>query len=356
MPVSRVARVHRSLARRTPALVLTAYLAAVAAPGLGCRANRTALIHSPHLSMPLPAALLGLTLLTSGLSVDPNQLRAVIRRPRMFLVGVTANVVVPLVLLVGLSPLIMILLDGTEAQSVLAGLTLVAAMPVGGTAAAWTASQRGNTALGVGLVLGSVAVSPLTIPLGLSVGSLLALGDYADDLSRLTTASGGATAVLSALVPCLLGIAVRMLLRERIDPALPAVRLITLLDIVLLAYVNASGTLGRLLAAGDADFLLAVTGSAAVMCLGSFALGWLLSRGVRSSRADAIALTYATGLNNASMGAVLGSAGLRDHPLVLAPVLTVSVLQMLTAGLFARLLDRPAKPARSECRLPPDHR
>jgi bile acid:Na+ symporter, BASS family len=342
--VDRVGTLHRVLQRGTPALVLTAYAAAVVLPGPGDAAQHAVLFRTRQAACTAPAAILALTLFTAGVSVDLGKLARVARRPAMFLVGVVANVLVPLLILSALSTAVARMRDFHEAQSIIAGLALVAAMPVGGTAAAWTAHHRGNTALGVGLLVGSIAVSPLTIPIGLSVGSTLTLGDYADDLGKLTAAGGGLPALATTLAPCLLGLTLRFTLRGRLDPALPVLRLITLVDIVLLAYVNGAGVLRRLLMAADLDFLLTVFAAAAVMCVGSFALGWLIARCARSSNADALALSYATGLDNASMGAVLGNAGLREHPLVLAPVLAVSLIQMLTASVFGRLINRRTQP------------
>ena len=337
-PGSRVSAVHAALQRGMPVLILTAYAAAVAVPGPGDAAQHVVLFRTGQAAWKAPAVILALTLFTAGAGVDLGKLVGVARRPAVFVLGVAANTAVPLLLLAALSSVVGCLRDFPEAQSIIAGLTLVAAMPVGGTAAAWTAYHRGNTALGVGLLVGSIAVSPLTIPIGLSVGSALTLGDYADDLGRLTAAGSGPSALTTALAPCALGIAVRLARRRQVERALPLLRLFTLIDIVSLAYVNGAGVLRALLLAADLDFLLAVFASAAVLCVGSFALGWYLARCARSSDADALALSYATGLDNASMGAVLGSLGLREHPLVLAPVLAVSLIQMLTASCFGRLI------------------
>ena len=74
-----------------------------------------------------------------------------------------------------------------ETKRLLAGPATVAAMPVGGMAAAWTA-KGGDPALGVGTWPDRWPRAG-DVPAGLAVGRLTTFGDLADDLDRTTSFS-----------------------------------------------------------------------------------------------------------------------------------------------------------------------
>ncbi|MEU9099936.1 hypothetical protein [Streptomyces sp. NPDC048361] len=76
------------------------------------------------------------------------------------------------------------------------------------------------------------------------------------------------------------------------------------------------------------------------MCAASFAIGWALAKVLRAAHGDTVALTFATGMNNSSAGAVLASTQLPTHPQVLLPVLAYSLLQKTGAGLTDSLFAR----------------
>jgi BASS family bile acid:Na+ symporter len=109
----------------------------------------------------LPMVMLAFLLLNAGLGVETSRLKVLLRAPRVLLVGLAANLLVPVAFILGVSLLLRVWHNPDEAQIILIGLALVAAMPIAGSSTAWTQNANGDLALGLGLVLASTFLSPL---------------------------------------------------------------------------------------------------------------------------------------------------------------------------------------------------
>ncbi|MEU7046159.1 bile acid:sodium symporter [Streptomyces varsoviensis] len=210
--------------------------------------------------------------------------------------------------------------DPGEAEGLVVGLMLVLAMPIAGGAASWGQNAGGNIPLVVAMVTGSTLLGPLTVPLGMHLGGQL-VGPYGagalDDTAKvdlIARTGAGTFALVSVVLPCLAGIAVRTLLGEAgTVRALPAVKAVNLVNVLLLCYLNAAGVLGQALAHPDPDLLTAALGLSGTVCCLTFACGRLLSRWTRCDQPDRISLTFATGMNN-SRAAAVPAAGLVLQP------------------------------------------
>ncbi|WP_460304661.1 bile acid:sodium symporter family protein [Actinocorallia aurea] len=297
----------------------------------------------------VPMVLLAVMLLTAGLGVRVRDLSGVMRRPLRPASGVVANALLPVVLL----PVAALLLrgwhDAAEAECLMVGLLLVLAMPIAGGAASWGQLAGGSVPLVVAMIVVSTLLSPLTVPWGLTVTAALigpeGVGGL-DDTARLDTLAGtagaGAFAVAVIVVPCLAGIVIRAGLGERrAARAVPVMKLVNVVNILLLCYLNAAGALGEALARPDPDLLvLAVIVSGTVCCL-SFLIGRSMARWTRSAHPDGISLAFAAGMNNTSAAAVLAAGSFAHRPQVLLPILAYSLLQKITAGLVATTRSAP---------------
>ncbi|MFF7195992.1 sodium-dependent transporter [Streptomyces sp. NPDC008079] len=329
-----LARVQRSLTW----LMALAYAVATVAPaaGLWLRHLRWSVprgVGVPAAALSPPSALLAFVLFTAALQVPVRRLPALARRPGALMTGTAVNAAVPLLVLPLLAGLLRFSPDTDGGSGLLTGIALVGAMPVAGGATVWGGRAGGNHALVVGIVLASTLLSPLTTPLTLSMAAVFAHGHYAHDLGRMAGASSGAFALAGVVTPCLAGLlAQRMTSRERRDRALPGLKLAALLASLLLTYANACGALGGQLRHPQVAFIAASVGVAALACLAALAVGWGLARGLRSDRADTVAITLASGMNNSSASAVLAATHLPAHPQVLMPVLAYSIVQKFGAG------------------------
>ncbi|MGI5335998.1 bile acid:sodium symporter family protein [Streptomyces sp. CA-181903] len=321
-------------------LMLACYVLAGVLPAPG-EALRAAALPAPVGSgeLTVPMVLLAVMLFNAGLGVRLAELRVVVRRPVRLVFGVAVNALLPLLVLPLVALALRVWPDQAEAEGLVVGLMLVLAMPIAGGAASWGQNAGGNVPLVVAMVIGSTLLSPLTVPLGMHVaGGLVGPGGAGalDDTTKvdvIARTGAGVFTLVSVVLPCLLGVLVRMLLgEERVRRVLPAVKAVNLVNILLLCYINAAGALGQALAHPDPDLLvLALVLSGAVCCLAFYCGRWL-SCWTRCDRPDGISLTFATGMNNSSAAAVLAACWFSHRPEVLLPILSYSLLQKIVAG------------------------
>ncbi|MER0448416.1 bile acid:sodium symporter [Streptomyces sp. Edi4] len=358
MHVSTVSRALGRLQRRLTWAIVAAYGAALLmpAPGNAVRHLRLSARFAPGgSSYPVTAqgVLLAFVLFTAALQVPSSALSPLLRKPLPLLAGTATGAAAPLFLL----PLVAFglgqLPDSDGCGGLITGMALIGAMPVAGGATVWGHRAGGNPALLLGLVLTTTLLSPLTIPLTLDLAAHVTRGSYATDLGRLARTSGGFFALAGVAVPCLAGLLVRAISpRRTLERHLPLLRLLSLVCALCLTYTNAAGALGGFLRHPNLALLTASAVTAAVMCAASFAIGWILAKALHTTHGDTVALTFATGMNNSSAGAVLASTQLPTHPQVLLPVLAYSLLQKTGAGLtdslFARRRDAPRAAAAVE--------
>ncbi|MFJ7244312.1 bile acid:sodium symporter family protein [Kitasatospora sp. NPDC098652] len=325
-------------------LMLVCYAVAGAFPAPGETLRALALrIPVSAAVLTVPMALLAVMLFNAGLGVRIADLRVVASRPLRLALGIAANALLPLFLL----PVVALCLrswpDPAEAEGLVVGLLLVLAMPIAGGAASWGQNAGGNVPLVVAMVIGSTLLSPFTVPLGLDVAGRL-VGPHGagilDDTTTVDTVArtgAGMFALVSVVLPCLAGIVVRALLgEERVRRALPAVKSVNLVNILLLCYTNAAGALGQAVARPDPDLVVMALGISGAVCGLTFCCGRWLSRWTRCDRPDGISLTFATGMNNSSAAAVLAAGWFSHRPEVLLPILSYSLLQKIVAGAAGR--------------------
>ncbi|MFJ2766409.1 bile acid:sodium symporter family protein [Streptomyces sp. NPDC087300] len=345
-------KVITAVQRRLLVLMLGCYVLAglCPAPGEALRALafRIPVGTAGTAELTLPMALLAVMLFNAGLGVRITDLRVVLRQPWRLTLGIAANALLPVLLL----PCVALALRGwpdrAETEGLVVGLLLVLAMPIAGGAVSWGQNAGGNVPLVVAMVLGSTLLSPLTVPLGMQLTGHL-VGPYGagalDDTTTLDTVArtgAGLFALVSVVLPCLAGIAVRTVLGEdRARATLPTVKALNLLNILALCYINASGALGQALAHPDPDLLAAAIALSGAVCCLTFCCGRWLSRWTRCDRPDGISLTFAAGMNNSSAAAVLAAGSFTHRAAVLLPILSYSLLQKLAAGTAGRPPRRP---------------
>jgi BASS family bile acid:Na+ symporter len=336
-----VGRFLRFTQRNLLWLLLFTYVIGACSPGPGLllRGVHVASVPWPGQPVPLslPMLMLGFLLVVAGLGAKTEELSRVVRRPGLVLGGLSVNAIYPILFAFVAAVVLRRWTDADEAQNVLVGLALIGAMPIAGSSTAWSLSSGGNLALSLGLVLGSTVLSPLLTPLGLHAVGWMTTGDYSEDLHELASQGSSSFVMLAVVVPSALGLALRAILGPaRTGRALPALKLLNLVNLLLLNYANATEALPQTLKEPDWDFLALVLVVTALMCAGAFASGWLVPRLLRGSRADRTALMFGLGMNNNGTGLVLASAALADHPRVLLPIIFYNLVQQIVAGLVDR--------------------
>ncbi len=135
--------------------------------GLWIREVKLATVGAPWhtLEVSLPLLMLASLLFNAGLGVKIEELRHLLSKPQVLLLGVLGNVATPLTFIIALSPVMGLWHNPEEVQQILVGLALVAAMPIAGASTAWAQNANGSLALSLGLVLVTTALSQLLTPM-----------------------------------------------------------------------------------------------------------------------------------------------------------------------------------------------
>ncbi len=343
------------------ALLLAAYAAAALwpGPGLWLRAvdvGEVRVLGEP-VRLALPLLLLAALLFSAGLGVRTDQLRGLLRRPLSLAAGLAANVLLPLALVALLSLALRFWHSSSEAQSLLVGLAVVAAMPVAGSSATWVQKADGDLPLSLGLVLGSTLLSPWTTPLALAVAGLLAEGSYAQTLNDLAGAGTGTFLAAGVVVPSLAGVLARAVLGERrVAPARPQLRLASAAVLLVLCYANAAVSLPQVVSDPDWDFFAMLLAAVATLCVLTFAAGWALARVLGATPGQRTALVYGLGMSNNGTGLVLAASALGAFPRILLPLIVYNLVQHLVAAGAALTMRAPAAGSAPAAAEPPGNR
>src|SRR5581483_7345759 len=238
-PLARVgllARVCSELQHRLLWLLLGSYLLAAfwPAPGLALRAVTLGEMpfFGERLRITLPVVMLAFLLFNAGMAVRIAQMGDLLYRPLPLFLGLLLNLTLPVLYVIGITWLMRVWHppEVDEVQDLLAGLALVASVPVAGSSTAWAQNADGDMPLSVGLVLLSTLLTPLTGPLSLACMKPLAVGGYAAALGSLGAVGGALLLAGSVLIPASAGLFSHRWLGEtcaaRIKPVLKAANLI----------------------------------------------------------------------------------------------------------------------------------
>lgn len=81
--------------------------------------------------------MLSFLLFNAGLGIKAKELLGLRKKPQLLLVGFLANMIVPILLILGLRGLMGLWHNSDELLNLLVGLALIIAMPIAGSSAAW---------------------------------------------------------------------------------------------------------------------------------------------------------------------------------------------------------------------------
>jgi bile acid:Na+ symporter, BASS family len=339
-----VPAVSQHLHRHLLWLLLGAYGAAALWPGPGVWLKEVTLgqvaLFGQETPVTLPMLLLALILLNAGLGVQTSRPGQLLRTSPLLAGGLAANLLLPLGFLFVVAQALRPWPEPDEAQCLLLGLAVVAAMPVAGSSTAWSQNNNGDLSVSLGLVLLSTLLSPLATPLSLHAVGRVAGGGYADELRRLAALGTGGFLTFFVALPSALGVLGRRAVGgARIDGLKPQLKLVNSLSLLALNYTNGAVSLPQVVAYPDWDFLALTLGVAVALCVTAFASGWWLGGLLRADRAGRTALMFGLGMSNNGSGLVLAAVALAGHPRVLLPILFYNLVQHLVAGTAAYLLN-----------------
>src|SRR5215470_248425 len=333
---TRVRRLAEFMHHQLLWLLIGSYILAalIPGPGLWLRSVNLAAVADvglPHASVPY--ALLSFLLFNAGLGVRTNRLWQLARRPTLLAVGVLANLILPVVFILGTAMTMQLWHNPREAQEILIGLALIASMPVAGSSTAWIQNADGDLALSIGLVVFSTCLSPLTTPLALHAVGWMADGMYATALHDLAAGRLSGFLGLYVLAPSLAGIAVRATVgEERIGRFRSHLKLAGSGVLLTLCYANAAVALPHIVQRPDWDYLAVMLVIVAVMCVVGFAAGAVIGWSARAEQPQRASLMFGLGMTNNGTGLVIAAGALANIPAVMLPVIFYNLIQHAVAG------------------------
>ena len=321
-----------------------ALAAVVPAPGLWVRGvtlgHLSLFTTEMHVSLLL--VLLAALMFNAGLGVKTAHLHALIRKIGGLAAGLTANLLVPIIYIFAITTLVLRFWHNPEeAQHILVGLAVVAAMPIAGASTAWAQNSNGNLALSLGLVLCSTLLSPAVTPMVFYVLGEMASEEYEQVLHDLANYGSAPFLGLWVVSPSLLGLGVRFAVPERrLVPVMPWVKLSNSMILLTLNYSNASVSLPQAIADHDLDFLAITLSLTTGLCVAAFSAAYWLSGLFDMDEAERVSLMYGLGMNNNGTGLVLASLALASFPRVMIPIIFYNIVQHLVAGAVHHMTGR----------------
>ena len=169
----------------------------------------------------------------------------------------------------------------------------------------------------------------------------MAAEEYEAVLHGVAAYGSGAFLSLWVVFPSLLGLLVRLMVADVwLTTAMPYVKLVNSIDLLLLNYSNASVSLPQAVADRDLDFLAVTLMIVTGMCVVAFVSGYGLSRLFKVDQAEGISLMYGLGMNNNGTGLVLASLAVASYPRVMVPIIFYNFVQHLVAGGVHEVTER----------------
>lgn len=325
--------------------LIAAYIIAVVfpAPGLWIRnvSFGELTLYQQKTNLSLLMVMLAMLMFNAGLGLQFSQLKNILRKKHVLLAGLAANVAIPITYIFGVSVLMQLWSEPVEAQYVLVGMALVAAMPIAGASTAWAQNANGNLALSLGLVFFSTVLSPIVTPASFNIFSEMASEEFERVLQGLAAYGSGAFLGLWVVLPSLLGIALRRIASENwLNGYMPYLKFVNSIVLLCLNYSNAAVSLPQALVERDYDFLVIAMAVSAGLCLTLFTAGYGLSRLFRLDQTERVSLMFGLGMNNNGTGLVLASLALSAYPNVMVPVIFYNLVQHIMAGIVNEGMNR----------------
>ena len=326
--------------------LIIAYVIAVLLPGPGLWIRNISfgeiILSQQKTNISLLMIMLAILMFNAGLGLKISHLKNILQKKYVLLAGLTANMAIPIAYIFGVTILMRLWSEPIEAQHILVGLALVAAMPIAGSSTAWAQNANGNLALSLGLIFFSTILSPIITPVAFNVFGEMASDEYEKILQGLAAYGSGTFLGLWVVLPSLLGIAVRLIISKGQTGGMHYLKFINSIVLLLLNYSNASVSLPQALADRDYDFLACTLAISAGLCLTLFAAGYVLSRLFKLERDERASLMFGLGMNNNGTGLVLASLALSSYPNIMVPIIFYNLIQHIVAGIVNEAMNKRA--------------
>jgi len=326
-------------------LLVATYLLAALWPEPGLAMRGFAFRQSGTEEVTVPLLLLALLLFCAASVVQWSQVLNLLQHPGILLLGLGAVWVIPSLFVSFLGRLLPLLLGGEATGGILVGLALVAAMPVANSSVAWTQNARGNVALGLGLIVFSIILSPVATPQMLNLMGLALSEQETAQCEQLVTRFSGAFFIVWVILPSLAGVALNRLVgATRIERARGTIRMISAIALLVLNYTNASLALPQVFTQDFSQVILLSALLAISLQLLGATTAWVMSHSLGLTRESLVSLVFAFSMKHTGLALVLAGEVMQEHPRVILLIVLATLLQHIVAGSADWYLERTRIP------------
>lgn len=276
--------------------------------------------------------MLGIIMLGMGMTMQLADFKAIAQTPKAVCIGVIAQfVVMPLLAYV------LCLVFQLPAELAV-GVILVGCCPGGTASNVITYMAKGNTALSVACTAVSTLLAPLLTPF---IFYLLA-----SQWIEINAWSMLSSILQVVLLPIVVGLILRRLLKQQIQQYISVMPLISVLAIVLIVAAIIGGSKAQLLHSGLLIFLVVALHNG----LG-YLLGFGCSRLFHLNYADSKAVAIEVGMQNSGLGVALAAVHFATAPLAALPSAIFSLWHNISGPILATYWASRQQPAGSEIEL-----
>lgn len=260
--------------------------------------------------------MLGIIMFGMGMTMTVADFKTVLQSPKAVAIGVAAQfVVMP-------SLAYMLCKVFNLPPEIAIGVILVGCCPGGTASNVITYMAKGNTALSVACTSVSTLLAPLLTPIIFYL--LASQWIEINALSMLTSI------LQVVLLPIVLGLVVRTLLKDTVQYYMPVMPLISVVAIVLIVAAIIAGSKGQILESGL--FILAVI--ILHNALG-YLIGYWVSRLFKLPYADSKAVAIEVGMQNSGLGVALAAVHFAASPMTAVPSAIFSLWHNISGPLLA---------------------
>lgn len=315
-------------------LLVASYALATFLPEPGRAIRGWTLTRSAGEEVTAPMLLLALLLFCAATVVRWEQLRDLMQRPGILLLGLVAIWLVPSLFVSILGLIVPAMLSDTISPGMLVGLALVAAMPVANSSVAWTQNAHGNIPLSLGLIVLTIVLSPVATPQMLNLMGLSLSEQETAQCQALVTRFSGAFFIIWVILPTLAGMLVNRLAgSQRIEQLRPALRMVSAATLLTLNYSNAALAMPQAFGEEATQTLLvSALLAVSISALGVIS-GWVLSKILATDLPTKTALMFGLSMKHTGLALVLAGQVLHTEPRVILIIVFATLLQHVVAGI-----------------------
>jgi predicted Na+-dependent transporter len=193
------------------------------------------------------------------------------------------------------------------------------------------------------LIVLSILLSPLATPNLLKLMGMVLSAEDTQRVERVVTQFSGWRFILWVILPSLAGaLAAWVAGPRRVAKAKPWFRLITLVDILVLNYANASLAVDKIWTKEQASVVLLAAALAVSVCLVGVGLAALQAWTSGLTFSARLALTFGLSMKHTGLALVLAGEFLHDQPRVILVILLTTLAQHVIAAAVDWRLTRGA--------------